>query len=404
MANFLNLVNNNGVSVLVDFENLKNNRPVFRAECNNIVYAPEANFKPLQGGQRMYQKYIDEYTRLIPSAREVFEAMAKSFIPATVPVPVPVPAPANALGDKLTELFLETLAKASVEDVFSKCVPMLEEHIRNTYGSLPQRIVVETPKGSTQFTGLTHQMFEKVLQATCNDIPCFLTGPAGTGKSYLCKQVAEALKIPFYFSNALTQEYKVTGFVDANGTYHDTPFYNAFKTGGLFMLDEVDASVPEVLVLINDAIANKRFAFPNGEQLEAHEDFRVITAGNTFGTGADAEYCGRYQLDASTLNRYIIIPIGYDERLEKALTNDNTELIKFAHQFRTACDSAGIKHLCTYRNLTQINKLEEVFNDLAFTLQSCLTKNLATDDLRIICNKMETRNKYYHALKALADA
>ena len=402
MANYLNLVNNNGVSVIVEFENLKNNRPVFRAECNNIVYAPEANFKPLSGGQRMYQKYIDEYTRLIPSARETFEAMAKSFVPATVPASVPAPA-GNTLGDKLTEMFLETLAKASVDDVFAKCIPMLEEHIRNTYGSLPQRVVVETPKGNTEFSGLTHQMFDKVLKATYNNIPCFLTGPAGTGKSFLCKQVAEALKIPFYFSNALTQEYKVTGFVDANGTFHTTPFYEAFKNGGLFMLDEVDASVPEVLVLINDAIANKRFAFPNGEQLEAHADFRVITAGNTFGTGADAEYCGRYQLDASTLNRYIIVPIGYDERLEKALTDDNTELITFAHQFRKACDTVGIKHLCTYRNLTQINTLEKVFDDLTFTLQSCLTKNLSADDVRIILGKIDTRNKYYHAMLALAD-
>lgn len=402
MANLVTLTSNNGVSVLVDFENLKNNHPVFRAECNNIIYAPEANFKPLQGGQRMYQKYIDEYSRLVPVARETFDNMAKSFVPATAPASVPAPA-GNALGDKLTELFLETLAKASVEDVFTKCIPMLEEHIRNTYGSLPQRVVVETPKGSTEFSGLTHKMFDKVLKATYNNIPCFLTGPAGTGKSFLCKQVAEALKIPFYFSNALTQEYKVTGFVDANGTFHTTPFYEAFKNGGLFMLDEVDASVPEVLVLINDAIANKRFAFPNGEQIEAHDDFRVITAGNTFGTGADAEYCGRYQLDASTLNRYIIVPIGYDERLEKALTDDNTELITFAHQFRKACDTVGIKHLCTYRNLTQINTLEKVFDDLTFTLQSCLTKNLSADDVRIILGKIETRNKYYHAMLALAD-
>ena len=402
MANLVTLVSNNGVSVLVDFENLKQNHPVFRAECNNIVYAPEANFKPLQGGQRMYQKYIDEYTRLIPSAREVFDNMAKSFAPATVPATVPAPA-SNALGDKLTELFLETLAKASVEDVFAKCVPMLEDHIRNTYGSLPQRVVVETPKGSTQFTGLVHSAFPNVLKAIVKKHIPFLTGPAGTGKSFLCKQVAEALKIPFYFSNALTQEYKVTGFVDANGTYHDTPFYNAFKNGGLFMLDEVDASVPEVMVLLNDACANRRFAFPNGEQIEAHDDFRMITAGNTFGTGADAEYCGRYQLDASTQNRYVIIPIGYDERLEKALTNDNTELITFAHQFRKACEDVGIRHLFTYRNLTQIADLEEDFADLAFTLKACLTKHLGADDIRMILGKMETRNKYYHALRALAD-
>ena len=43
------------------------------------------------------------------------------------------------------------------------------------------------------------------------DIPVFLTGPAGVGKNVICKQVAEALGLDFYFSNAISQEYKVTG-------------------------------------------------------------------------------------------------------------------------------------------------------------------------------------------------
>ena len=131
-----------------------------------------------------------------------------------------------------------------------------------------------------------------------------LTGAAGTGKNVICKQVAQALGLKFYFSNAVTQEYKLTGFTDANGRYQPTQFYKAFTEGGVFMLDEIDASIPEVLVILNSAIANGYFDFPAPiGYVDAHPDFRVVAAGNTTGNGADFEYVGRNQLDASSLEQ-----------------------------------------------------------------------------------------------------
>lgn len=60
--------------------------------------------------------------------------------------------------------------------------------------------------------------------------------------------------------------------------------YKAFKYGGLFMLDEMDASIPEVLIILNAAIANRYFDFPAPiGYVEAHPNFRVVSAGNTFG-------------------------------------------------------------------------------------------------------------------------
>lgn len=67
--------------------------------------------------------------------------------------------------------------------------------------------------------------------------------------------------LDFYFTNAVSQEYKLTGFIDANGKYQETQFYKAFTQGGLFFLDEMDASIPEVLVILNAAIANRYFDF-----------------------------------------------------------------------------------------------------------------------------------------------
>ena len=46
-----------------------------------------------------------------------------------------------------------------------------------------------------------------------------------------------------------SNEFKLTGFIDAGGTYRDTEFYKAFKNGGLFFLDEIDNSDPYSFLL-----------------------------------------------------------------------------------------------------------------------------------------------------------
>ena len=102
---------------------------------------------------------------------------------------------------------------------------------------------VHSPKGQFEVKGVTHEMFDTVLNLVSLDIPVFLSGAAGTGKNVICKQVAQGLGMDFYFTNAVTQEYQIKGFIDANGKYHDTEFYKAFTGGGLFFLDEMDGSI-----------------------------------------------------------------------------------------------------------------------------------------------------------------
>lgn len=381
----MTLTKTENVEIQVAFEDLQKGNPNFYVMSNGVLYSPITDFKPVEGGQRLYKKYIDIYFKDIDKARKEFDKLCNSFNQQQT----------NTLGDKLTDLFLETLSKASVDDVMKRVVPLLDNHIKETYGALPQVIKIETGEQTREVKGTTHDMFETALKFVNKDIPVFLTGAAGTGKNVLCKQIAEALGLEFYFSNAVSQEYKLTGFIDANGTFHETQFYKAFTQGGLFMLDEIDASIPEVLVILNAAIANRYFDFPTG-RVEAHKDFRLMAAGNTFGTGADMEYSGRFQLDAASLDRFAILEIDYSEKIEKAITNNNDELIKFAHAFRRACNKVGIKHLFSYRSMERINKLENEL-PLKQVLKTCLLKNLQVDDLNIIKKNLEVSNKYTNA-------
>ena len=177
----------------------------------------------------------------------------------------------------------------------------------------------------------------------------------------------------------------------------------ATRNGGVFFLDEMDASVPETLIILNAAIANRYFDFPIGK-VEAHPNFRVIAAGNTLGTGADNNYTGRYCLDRASLDRFAMVNIDYSQKIEMAMANDNAELVKFCHAFRKVTEKSGIECLFSYRTINRIAKLESVFDNLSKVIQISLLKGLDIDDVNILSSELDKMsdmrgNKYVKALK-----
>ena len=392
------------ISIVASEKAVKNgNKNYIRIMFQNRTYQPDT-WKCLSDPDErpLYPNLRSEYTEGIEEAKQQFDVVHAMFSESTPePSPTPTATPTNPAMGQLEQLFCEVLAKQSVDTVLETAKPILKDYIKTEFGTLPQKHEVVTPTQTHEFVGVTHEKFDDVLNLVNLDIPVFLTGQAGTGKNVICKQVAKALGLEFYFTNAVTQEYQLKGFIDANGTFHDTQFYKAFTQGGLFFLDEMDASIPETLIILNAAIANRYFDFPTG-RVEANENFRVIAAGNTFGTGADIEYTGRYQLDAASLDRFAMIEVDYSPSIEKSITEDNEELISFAHEWRKETEKAGIRCLFTYRSMERISKLEKIF-DLEKTLQISLTKGLRKDDLKIIANSLNKKeNRYAKALEKLA--
>lgn len=247
-----------------------------------------------------------------------------------------------------------------------------------------------------------HEKFETVKRFVECEIPVFMSGEAGTGKSIICSQIAKQMNLTFYFANAITQEYKLTGYQDANGKYHRTPFREAFEFGGVFMLDEMDASIPEVLVILNEAIANGRFPFPD-KIVYAHCDFRIIGAGNTFGFGASHVYVGRNQLDGASLDRFALVEVSYDKNIEYRLSNHDSELVGFVRDFRVAVYECGIQHIVSYRAISRMSKMKDKIPDKEL-IRTCLTKNLDEDDIErikpILMNVHDgnLRGRYYECL------
>ncbi len=308
---------------------------------------------------------------------------------------------------QILQIIKETIAEYSVEHEITTQLNELFDEKLSDYASqvtVPVTHVIklnDVVLGQTQ-GGFYHERFEQILSQVQLDEPIMLIGPAGSGKNVAISQVADALGLHMYYTNNASNEFKLTGFIDAGGNYRDTEFYKAFKNGGVFFLDEIDNSDPSALIVINSALANGYMAFPH-ETIDRHPDFRIIAAANTWGKGADLQYVGRNALDGATLDRFDNIFFDYDKKLEQALY-PNDEILQFMWAFRNAVYQSKIPHIVSTRGIGKVYKKEINGIPVPYILTSNVVKNLGQDDVNVIIGNMRdvsSDNKFYEGIKQL---
>ena len=195
--------------------------------------------------------------------------------------------------------------------------------------------------------GLQHEQFETLLRVLASGLNAYVVGPTGSGKTTAAVNVAKAMGLEFYFTGAIASEFKLTGFIDAQGRIVNTEFRRAYEKGGLFLFDEIDASYPQAVLAFNAALANDFMDFPD-KRVARHKDFRCIAAANTYGMGADRVYVGRNQLDAASLDRFVFLDWHYDEKLERAIAGHDT-WVDFVQDVRRAVQELKIRHVVSPR-------------------------------------------------------
>ena len=285
---------------------------------------------------------------------------------------------------EVTEIRVREIAE-EVYDTKTAELPTLKDQLHELgIHPEPVTVTVKAPRKPDKKVENQHFLFPNVLKALAARVNVALVGPAGSGKTSMVHNAADALDLPFYSKSvsAQTGVHEFFGYQDANGNFVRTLFREAYEHGGVFLVDEFDAGNPNVLAALNQATANGSCAFPD-RMVEKHKDFIAVMAGNTYGTGATAEYVGRNKIDAATLDRFVFIEVPYDETLEMALAT-NKEWCQKVQKYRGIAKRKKVKCIISPRATFNGQALIEAGMDEEFVLQSVVFKNLSEDEIRLL--------------------
>jgi len=246
---------------------------------------------------------------------------------------------ASALSDALIAIIKkqsESMSKdeitrhinAVAKNLIDKGREEIEQKVKVLLEGIPAKEIIIKEQGKTdkKFSGMRHAAFEEVYKTIrfSKDKTVCLVGTCGSGKTKLMEQIAEALEVEFFSESVCQQTSKsaLFGMVNATGSYNGTQFrqsYDEAEKGGLFLLDEADNGNPNVLNALNSAVANGHCGFPDCKRVKRHARNYIAMAMNTYGLGADRQFVGRVQQDAATLDRFPMVSVDIDDKLEDSL-------------------------------------------------------------------------------------
>jgi hypothetical protein len=202
-----------------------------------------------------------------------------------------------------------------------------------------------------------HKMTGYVAKLAEARVPLYIIGPSGTGKSGMMRKLAtEILDLQYAdapMSAGATPSWLLGRMTFPDGSnvslpewpegmtmedwareitnmlaqltqttsYKISHFLKCYTEGGVFVFEEIDAADPNMLLVVNNALAippgDEFFNPVNGLSYVRHTDFIAGATANTFGLGANTQYTGRERLDFATIDRFRMgrVYVDLDENL-----------------------------------------------------------------------------------------
>ena len=270
----------------------------------------------------------------------------------------------------------------------------------------------EQPKPNINLSDNEKQVLAMITRPQFDGKPnnVYLHGPAGTGKSYMIKRIADAIDAGYWETGIVNMKEELLGFTDAGGRYIEPECVKILKNGKagkkitIMLFDEFDGMPNSVTLTWNNIFASRRFTTPQGT-FNVHPSVRFVATGNTTMDGSD-EFYDRETVDKSVKTRWLFKAIDYDKKIEKKLAD--ADIVEFLQGLRRAKNNCGLDLFVTYREFTALQWAKGIIADGIMdaeqALDTCVFKGLTDDDKdtlrgdRMIQKLIENKNVWALAL------
>lgn len=218
---------------------------------------------------------------------------------------------------------------------------------------------------------------KNVMMALDLNMPIYVWGHAGTGKTTLLEQVSHRTNRPMLRvqHTVNTEEIHIVGQWVARGgeTHYELgPLALAMKHGWVYLADEYDFALPSVLAVYQPVLEGKSLVIKDADAanrvIRPHPNFRFCATGNTNGSGDETGlYQGTSIQNAANYDRFgMVIQTRYMKpELEELIVSgqsgiaaaDAKKLVDLANRIRESYDGSKISSPISTRTLINAAKL-----------------------------------------------
>ncbi|WP_199153503.1 MoxR family ATPase [Chromobacterium sp. ASV23] len=243
-----------------------------------------------------------------------------------------------------------------------------------------------------------------VLLALEVDIPCYIWGHAGTGKTTLVEQVCARTNRPMLRvqHTVNTEESHIIGAKtvrDGQVLFDLGPLALAMKHGWTYVADEYDFAQPSVLSVYQPVLEGKALVIKEADHenmvIEPHPNFRFVATGNTNGTGDETGlYVGTSVQNEANYDRFgMVIHKKYMPEEEEAKIlqfqgglelEDAKRMVTFATKVREAYDARKISKPISPRTLIFASVIGVCRGNLRAGVERSFMSKLTSIDYKVV--------------------
>ncbi len=239
-----------------------------------------------------------------------------------------------------------------------------------------------------------------ILMGMSENMPTYLWGHSGTGKTSAFEQVCARVNRPVLrVQHTLnTEESNILGHMVLRGnetSFKPGPLPLAMKYGWVYLADEYDFGVPHVLSVYQPVLEGKPLVIKEAEGewrvVRPHPNFRFVATGNTNGVGDESGlYQGTQLQNAANYERFAIVEkVEYmapeiETLILQSQANlhkkDADLLVKFGGKIRSAVDESSMSMPVSPRALIHAGKIGTMRGDFMKGLHLAYINRLSTID------------------------